>query len=188
MLTYLAKGGPDDHPHLSIVPVSDLQLGMAYDSAAHNDTSTTRLHLSTHVRADLQEPDVPKTAGSDHVLIQLERFLAELIGGATVSEYDAIKAAREVAQEEARKSIFRVAAILNRDRLEPPPGFRRLDTAPHDGTFIRLRFRPGLGRETWEIVGRWQVMEDGYSGWWDREGVRITPGPLFWAPEQGKIG
>ncbi len=74
------------------------------------------------------------------------------------------------------------------DRLPAvPTGFKPLATAPRDGTFVRLRFRPGLGRETWESIGQWQPREDMPAGghWFDHDGYYITPGPLFWAPENG---
>lgn len=66
-----------------------------------------------------------------------------------------------------------------------PFGFRHIETAPRDGTFIRLRFRPGFGREGMEAIGQWQPHQEMKSGgsWFDRDGSYITPGPLFWAPE-----
>lgn len=65
-----------------------------------------------------------------------------------------------------------------------PIGFRLIETAPRDGTFIRLRFRPGCGRENLEAVGQWQEHDEMPTGgsWFDRQGNYITPGPLFWAP------
>lgn len=64
-----------------------------------------------------------------------------------------------------------------------PIGFQHIETAPRDGSFVRLRFRPGFGREDREEVGHWQVHEDMKAGgsWFDRDGFYITPGPLFWA-------
>lgn len=60
--------------------------------------------------------------------------------------------------------------------------------APKDGTFVRLRFRPGVGRELREAVGQWQAHEEMLAGgaWFDREGNYITPGPYMWAPEHGR--
>lgn len=64
-----------------------------------------------------------------------------------------------------------------------PIGFQHIETAPRDGRFVRLRFRPGLGRENLEAVGHWQPHAEMPAGgaWFDRDGFYISPGPLFWA-------
>jgi len=68
--------------------------------------------------------------------------------------------------------------------LTGPIGFQHIETAPRDGTFIRLRFRPGLSREEREAVGQWQIhpLMPAGGAWLDPEGYYITPGALFWAP------
>lgn len=68
-------------------------------------------------------------------------------------------------------------------------GFKPIGTAPKDGTFVRLRFAPGLGREHWEAVGQWQPHHEMKSGgaWFDRDGYYISPGPVVWAPETGRF-
>lgn len=106
-------------------------------------------------------------------------------------KYEAIEAAREMAEATTKEAMERIARSMLRVKgdpaLIPPPGFKYLDTAPFDGTFIRLRCRPGIGRDNRETVGQWRVMPDGFCGWWDRSGFYISPGPLFWAPEHGAI-
>lgn len=79
--------------------------------------------------------------------------------------------------------------VRTHQNLNPPEGFKNVASAPKDGTFIRLRFRPGLGREAWEVVAKWAKHDDmPAGGWWfDRDGCYVTPGPLYWAPEQGGI-
>lgn len=74
--------------------------------------------------------------------------------------------------------------------LTGPIGFLLIESAPHDGTFIRLRFRPGLMMPAErEVVAQWQQHDEmPVGGWWfDREGFYVTPGPLFWAPESGRL-
>jgi hypothetical protein len=65
--------------------------------------------------------------------------------------------------------------------------FRPIASAPRDGTFIRLRFRPNILRPAEEeAIGCWQddaiLPAGGY--WRDREGGYIG-GPMLWAPEAG---
>lgn len=63
--------------------------------------------------------------------------------------------------------------------LTGPIGFQHIETAPHDGSWVRLRFR----RREDEEIGQWQNhahMKTGGS-WFDRSGHYITPGPLFWS-------
>jgi hypothetical protein len=65
---------------------------------------------------------------------------------------------------------------------------KAIATAPRDGTFVRLYFRPGFGRETANgILGQWQVHEEMPAGgsWFDKAGNYITPGPIAWLPETG---
>lgn len=66
-----------------------------------------------------------------------------------------------------------------------PDGFRFMEDAPRDGSFVRLRFRPSVWMpDDHEIVAHWQPHEEmKVGGWWfDRDGYYVTPGPLFWAP------
>ena len=72
------------------------------------------------------------------------------------------------------------------DSVMTPPGFKSIAIAPRDGSYIRLRFRAGIGRDQ-EVVGQWQPHEEMPAGghWFDPDGNYITPGPLFWAPENG---
>lgn len=77
----------------------------------------------------------------------------------------------------------------NGPTIRAPEGFRSIASAPRDGTFVRLRFRPGVGRETWETAGQWRALSGADlpgGAWFDRDGNYVTPGPLFWAPEQGQ--
>lgn len=62
-----------------------------------------------------------------------------------------------------------------------PIGFGHIETAPRDGTFVRLRF--GGLHEDREEIGHWQAHAHMKCGgaWFDRAGFYITPGPLFWA-------
>lgn len=66
-----------------------------------------------------------------------------------------------------------------------PTGFRNIEDAPRDGSFVRLRFRPSVWMsDDHEVQARW-VADAGMraDGWWcDRQGYYVTPGPLFWAP------
>ncbi len=64
--------------------------------------------------------------------------------------------------------------------LTGPTGFQHIDTAPRDGSFVRLRFRRVEG----EQVGQWLAKDHMKAGgaWFDRDGFYVTPGPLFWAP------
>ena len=63
-----------------------------------------------------------------------------------------------------------------------PIGFRHIETAPRDGSFVRLRF--GGLYEGREQIGRWQSHQHMKAGgaWFDRAGFYISPGPLFWKP------
>lgn len=63
-----------------------------------------------------------------------------------------------------------------------PIGFAHIESAPRDGTFIRLRFRPGFGREEIEVIAQWQAHDEMPAGgaWFDVHGRYVTPGPLFW--------
>lgn len=66
-----------------------------------------------------------------------------------------------------------------------PIGFRHIETAPKDGTFVRLRFRPGLWMpDDHEVEARWEPHEEMVAGgwWFTIDGGYVTPGPLFWAP------
>lgn len=66
--------------------------------------------------------------------------------------------------------------------------FRAIDSAPKDGTYVRLRFRPWLLMPAdFEVIGQWQPHDEmPAGGWWfDREGCYVTPGPVSWAPEFG---
>ena len=72
--------------------------------------------------------------------------------------------------------------------MNGPIGFSLIETAPRDGSFIRLRFRTGmLVPENYERIGQWQRHDEMKAGgaWFDSEGHYITPGPLFWAPTVG---
>lgn len=72
--------------------------------------------------------------------------------------------------------------------LAGPIGFRLIEHAPHDRTFVRLRFRPALWMPAeHEVVAQWQPhAEMKAGGWWfTRDGGYVSPGPLFWAPEHG---
>lgn len=73
---------------------------------------------------------------------------------------------------------------MGMSEITGPVGFQHIDTAPKDGTLVRLRFRPGLGREDREEIGLWVESEAmiGRGHWLSDEGYYITPGPLFWAP------
>lgn len=69
-----------------------------------------------------------------------------------------------------------------------PVGFANIESAPRDGSFVRLRFRPALWMTAeHEIEAQWQRHEEmKVGGWWfDRQGYYVTPGPLFWAPIAG---
>lgn len=69
--------------------------------------------------------------------------------------------------------------------LTGPIGFQHIETAPRDGTFVRLRFRPWLLMPAeHEVVARWEPHDEMKAGgwWFDRKGCYVTPGPLFWAP------
>jgi hypothetical protein len=69
-----------------------------------------------------------------------------------------------------------------------PDGFKTIDCAPRDGTFVRLRFRPGiLMMGDHEELGAWRPDASMIAGgwWFNRGGFYVTPGPLFWAPEEG---
>lgn len=59
-----------------------------------------------------------------------------------------------------------------------PTGFQFIETAPRDGTFIRLRFR----RDPREEIGQWQRHTEMPAGgsWFDEQGGYITPGPIYW--------
>lgn len=61
-----------------------------------------------------------------------------------------------------------------------PIGFRHIETAPRDGSWILLRFR----RREDEVRGRWKPDAHLKAGgfWCDIQGFWITPGPLFWSP------
>ena len=66
-----------------------------------------------------------------------------------------------------------------------PIGFRHIETAPKDGTFVRLRFgQHSILSRADEEIGQWQEHEYMKAGgaWFDRDGFYVTPGPLFWAP------
>ncbi len=67
--------------------------------------------------------------------------------------------------------------------------YRPICTAPRDGTFIRLRCRPGMGRSLDPVIGHWQSHEEmKVGGWWfDRDGNYISPGPIEWAPENSEF-
>lgn len=72
--------------------------------------------------------------------------------------------------------------------MNAPHGFRPINSAPRDGTFMRLRFRPGILRPAdREEIGAWQAHSDMPAGgsWFTRAGEYISPGPLYWAPETG---
>lgn len=104
------------------------------------------------------------------------------------ARYHALEAAVDMATEDVRRTLRRIVNRATTDGvIGPPAGFKYIDTAPLDGTYIRLRFRPGLGRENWEAVGQWKITDGGFVGWWERNGDRIMPGPLFWAPEHGGL-
>lgn len=68
-------------------------------------------------------------------------------------------------------------------------GFKPISSAPRDGTYVRLRFRPGIGRDGLEAIGQWQPHDEMPAGgsWFDRDGCYITPGPTCWAPEIGSF-
>lgn len=70
------------------------------------------------------------------------------------------------------------------DDFAGPIGFQHIDSAPRDGRYLRLRFRPGFGREDREEIGQWQRHDHMKAGgsWFDRHGHYISPGALFWAP------
>lgn len=71
------------------------------------------------------------------------------------------------------------------NELTGPDGFRFMEDAPHDGTFVRLRFRPSVWTSIeHEVVAQWRPhVEMKAGGWWfDRQGYYVTPGPLLWAP------
>jgi hypothetical protein len=61
-----------------------------------------------------------------------------------------------------------------------PVGFAHIESAPRDGSWLRLRFRRREDEET----GQWLAHPEMKAGgsWFDRRGCYITPGPLFWAP------
>ena len=69
-----------------------------------------------------------------------------------------------------------------------PAATKPIVSAPRDGTFVRLFFRPGLMRDGLEPrTGQWQAHAEMPAGgaWFDRGGHYITPGPIAWAPEMG---
>lgn len=102
-----------------------------------------------------------------------------------MTEYEAAKAALEMIRPETIKWMARLREILNRPDCPPtPPGFKRLDTAPFDGTFVRLRYRPFVGCDQGERIGRWRVMPDGFMGWFNKDD-EVVGAPLFWAPIDG---
>jgi hypothetical protein len=77
-----------------------------------------------------------------------------------------------------------------RSALEFVRGKRRaMATAPRDGTFIRLHFRPIMDCPRPDVVGQWQDHEEMPAGgsWFDRDGNYITPGPIAWSPEHGGV-
>lgn len=67
--------------------------------------------------------------------------------------------------------------------------WKLIATAPRDGTFIRLKVREGVLRKNTEFVGHWQRHDEMPAGgaWFDREGFYLTPGPIYWKPEQGRF-
>jgi hypothetical protein len=66
-----------------------------------------------------------------------------------------------------------------------PIGFRFIEDAPRDGTFVRLRFRRVEG----ERIGRWvpDAALKGGGAWFDSDGGYITPGPIYWASAHRRI-
>ncbi len=76
-----------------------------------------------------------------------------------------------------------VQNLTEPQEIAGPVGFHFIETAPRDGTFVRLRFRPGIGREDREEIGQWQPHTEMKSGgaWFRQDGSYITPGPLYFA-------
>lgn len=66
-----------------------------------------------------------------------------------------------------------------RDTLGPV-GFKFIDSAPRDGSFLRLRFGANFGDR--EEIGQWQSHDEMKAGghWFDEQGYYITPGPVYW--------
>lgn len=66
--------------------------------------------------------------------------------------------------------------------------FKPIDTAPRDGAFVRLRFRPWLLMPAdHELIGQWQDHAEMPAGgaWFTRAGEYVSPVPTRWAPEHG---
>lgn len=59
-------------------------------------------------------------------------------------------------------------------------GWRPIETAPQNGTRIRLH---RLGRYGWAEpeIGRWEVKPDGFKGWWNDQDEYLGV-PDSWLP------
>jgi hypothetical protein len=106
---------------------------------------------------------------------------------------DTFAAVREMSGENTRETLKRIHDHYLRQksdqRCDVPLGFKYIDTAPHDGTFIRLQFNPLrlLDIQHPEMVGQFRIEEGGkFCGWFNKEGEYL-PWPLFWAPVEGAI-
>lgn len=63
----------------------------------------------------------------------------------------------------------------------------RIETAPRDGTFLRLRSRASpLYPHGYQTQGRWEPHEEMPAGgaWFDADGNYVSPYPIAWAPIQ----
>jgi hypothetical protein len=74
------------------------------------------------------------------------------------------------------------------DDVAGPIGSQHIETAPRDGTPVRLRFQRGDGSivdsmRPDETVGRWLAIEDMKTGgaWFDLDANYLL-GPVYWAP------
>jgi hypothetical protein len=90
--------------------------------------------------------------------------------------------AESINDDETINSGPRMLGILKTS----PVGFKPIETAPKDGTFIRLKPRFAWARET---VGCWVAHAEMKAGgaWFDTEGYYVTPYPRYWAPQNGSF-
>lgn len=106
-------------------------------------------------------------------------------------EYEALKAAREMSAVETRETLRRIREhrlrMTGDGAIEPPAGFKYIDTAPLDGTFVRIAYRPLrlMNIQYPEAVGQFRN-DNGFLGWFGRDGG-LLHWPLFWAPAQGSV-
>lgn len=106
-------------------------------------------------------------------------------------DYEACKAAREMQAPYTQDALRRIRDFVLRSKgdpaIEPPAGFKYIDTAPLDGTFVRLAYRPLrlMNIQYPEAVGQFRN-DDGFLGWFGRDGG-LLHWPLFWAPVEGSI-